>query len=159
IFVKADVRHEKDVENLIDQAVKQFGRLDIAINNAGKEGLGILTGVTQESYSAIFDTKVFGTLISLKHEFRVMEKQKSGSIVNLSSVYGHVGFAHGAAEYVASKHAIEGLTRAAALEGAKSGIRVNAVAPGPIETPMLGRVTGHSDEMKKMMLTTIPAGR
>src|SRR5467141_3417504 len=133
IFVRSDVRKDEDVRNLVDQTVKRFGRLDIAVNNAGTEGSpGLLTDQTAESYAATFDTNVLGTLLSMKHELRVMLPQGSGSIVNVSSTYGHTGAA-GASVYAASKHAVEGLTKSAALEAASSGVRVNMVAPGPIE--------------------------
>jgi NAD(P)-dependent dehydrogenase (short-subunit alcohol dehydrogenase family) len=144
-FIRADVRHEDDVRNLVDRAVSRFGRLDVAVNNAGTEGeAGPLTEQTPENYSAIFDTNVLGTMLSLKHELRVMCAQGGGSIVNLSSIVGHKALP-GAPLYVASKHAVEGLTRAAAIEGAGYGVRVNAVAPGPIETGMLDRFAGSAD--------------
>jgi len=144
-FVRADVRHEDDVRDLVDRTVARFGRLDIAVNNAGTEGQpGALTDQTTDAYRAIFDTNVLGTMLSLKHELRVMRPQGSGSIVNLSSIVGHKALP-GAPLYVASKHAVEGLTRAAALEGAAFGVRVNAVAPGPIETGMLDRFAGSAD--------------
>lgn len=139
-FVHADVRHEQDVRALVDETVQRFGRLDVAVNNAGTEGrFGPITEQTPESYAAIFDTNVLGVLLSLKHELRVMLAQGHGSIVNLSSVVGHLGAAN-AAVYSASKHAVDGLTQAAALEAAGSGVRVNGIAPGPIETPMLRRL-------------------
>src|SRR4029077_6678195 len=141
-FVRADVRHEDDVRNLVDRTVERFGRLDVAVNNAGTEGKsGPLTEQTTESYATTFDTNVLGTLLSMKHELRVMSAQGSGSIINLSSTVGHRG-APNASLYTASKHAVEGLTKSAALEGAASGIRVNAVAPGPVDTEMLTRFTG-----------------
>ena len=115
IFVRSDVRKDADVRDLVDQTVKRFGRLDIAVNNAGTEGLrGLVTEQTAESYAATFDTNVLGVLLSMKHELRVMLPQGSGSIVNISSTYGSVGAA-GASVYVASKHAVEGLTKSAAL--------------------------------------------
>jgi NAD(P)-dependent dehydrogenase (short-subunit alcohol dehydrogenase family) len=158
-FVRTDVRHEADVRNLIDQTVARFGRLDIAINNAGTEGqLGPIIDQSTDNYSATFDTNVLGTLLSLKHEMRVMLKQGSGAIVNLSSIAGQVGVA-GAAAYVASKHAVEGLTKSAALEGASAGVRVNAVAPGPVATDMLNRFTGGSEEAKAGFLSMMPAKR
>src|SRR5580704_9935508 len=136
-FIRADIRHESDVQNLVDKTVARFGRLDVAVNNAGTEGKpGPLTAQTAESYAATFDTNVLGTVLSLKHELRVMQAQGHGSIINLSSTMGHKG-APGASMYVASKHAVEGLTKAAALEGAAFGVRVNAVAPGPVETEIL----------------------
>src|SRR5258705_11603067 len=101
---------------------------------------------TAESYLATFETNVLGTLLSLKHELRVMLPQRSGSIVNISSTFGKRATA-GASVYAASKHAVEGFTKAAALEGATSGVRVNAIAPGPIETGMLNRFTGSEEAM------------
>ncbi len=158
LFVRADVRHEDDVRNLIDAAVERFGRLDVAVNNAGTEGQpGPLTDQTAESYAATFDTNVLGTVLSLKHELRVMLAQGSGAIVNLSSTMGSRGAA-GASMYVASKHAVEGLTKAAALEGAAGGVRVNAVAPGPIETDMLTRFSG-TPERKAALAAGVPLKR
>jgi NAD(P)-dependent dehydrogenase (short-subunit alcohol dehydrogenase family) len=144
-FVRADVRHEQDVRALIDRAVERFGRLDVAVNNAGTEGQsGPLTEQSPDSYAATFDTNVLGTILSLKHELRVMTAQGSGSIINLSSTMGSRGAA-GASMYVASKHAVEGLTKSAALEAAPFGVRVNAVAPGPVETELLNRFAGSAD--------------
>jgi NAD(P)-dependent dehydrogenase (short-subunit alcohol dehydrogenase family) len=106
---------------------------------------GPVTEQSAESYATTFDTNVLGTLLSLKHELRVMLPRRQGSIVNVSSTFGRAGGA-GASVYVASKHAVEGLTKAAALEVAESGVRVNVVAPGPIETGMLNRFTGNEDK-------------
>ena len=157
-FVRADVRQEDDVEALVDRAVARFGRLDIAVNNAGTEGQpGPLTAQTAETYAATFDTNVLGTIFSLKHELRVMLAQGGGSIVNLSSTMGHRGNAN-AGLYVASKHAVEGLTRTAALEGAAAGVRVNAVAPGPIDTDMLTRFAGDA-ERKNGLAAGVPMKR
>jgi NAD(P)-dependent dehydrogenase (short-subunit alcohol dehydrogenase family) len=157
-FVLADVRHEDDVRNLVDKTVARFGRLDVAVNNAGTEGkTGPVTEQTAESYAATFDTNVLGVLLSMKQEMRVMQGQGSGSIVNLSSTMGQRG-APGASLYTASKHAVEGLTKSAALEGAASGIRVNAVAPGPVETGMLNRFTGTA-ERKAGVVAGVPIKR
>jgi NAD(P)-dependent dehydrogenase (short-subunit alcohol dehydrogenase family) len=157
-FIRADVRQEDEVRNLIDKTVARFGRLDVAVNNAGTEGKpGPVTDQTAESYSATFDTNVLGTLISMKHELRIMLPQGSGSIVNVSSTYGHEG-AKGASVYVGSKHAVEGMTKSAALEAAGSGVRVNAVAPGPTETGMLNRFTGTA-ERKAALASGVPLGR
>ena len=158
-FILADVTNESHVEALIEATVKHFGRIDVAVNNAGVEGeLGPITGQTAANYRATFDTNVLGVLLSLKHELAVMQRQGSGSIINLSSMAGQVGMA-GASVYVASKHAVEGLTKSAALEVAAAGIRVNAVAPGPVDTPMLTRFTGGSNEAKTGLLGMIPAQR
>ena len=157
-FVRADVRHEDDVRNLVDRTVARFGRLDVAVNNAGTEGkAGPVTEQTPESYAATFDTNVLGVLLSMKHEMRVMQGQGSGSIVNLSSTMGHRG-APGASIYTASKHAVEGLTKAAALEAAPFGVRVNAVAPGPVQSDMLDRFTGN-EAGKAAFLATVPLKR
>jgi NAD(P)-dependent dehydrogenase (short-subunit alcohol dehydrogenase family) len=144
-YLAADVRREIEVQSLVNGAVARFGRLDVAVNNAGTEGKpGPLTEQTGESYAATFDTNVLGTLLSLKHELRVMLEQGHGCIINVSSTFGKRGGA-GASLYSASKHAVEGLTKSAALEGAPCGVRVNAVAPGPIDTDMLSRFTGTAD--------------
>jgi NAD(P)-dependent dehydrogenase (short-subunit alcohol dehydrogenase family) len=157
-FVCADVRREDDVRNLVDKTVERYGRLDVAINAAGTEGKpGPVMEQTAESYAATFDTNVLGTLLSMKHEMRVMLAQRSGSIVNVSSTYGHTGAA-GASVYAASKHAVEGLTKSAALEAAASGVRVNLVAPGPIDTGMLNRFTGTA-ERKASLTATVPLNR
>jgi NAD(P)-dependent dehydrogenase (short-subunit alcohol dehydrogenase family) len=157
-FVKTDVRHDDDIRALIDKTVARFGRLDIAVNNAGTEGLrGLVTEQTAESYAATFDTNVLGVLLSMKHELRVMLPQGSGSIVNISSTYGSVGAA-GASVYVASKHAVEGLTKSAALEVAGTGIRVNVIAVGTTDTGMLTRFT-NTDENKAALVSTVPLKR
>jgi NAD(P)-dependent dehydrogenase (short-subunit alcohol dehydrogenase family) len=142
-FIQSDVRHDDEVRALLDETVKQFGRLDVAVNNAG--------------YAATFDTNVLGTLLSMKHELRVMLPQGSGSIVNVSSTYGRAG-ASGAALYVASKHAVEGFTKAAALEFAETGVRINVVAPGTTETGMLNRFTG-TPENKADLISRVPMKR
>jgi NAD(P)-dependent dehydrogenase (short-subunit alcohol dehydrogenase family) len=158
IFVRTDVRKDEDVRDLVDQTVKRFGRLDIAVNNAGTEGLkGLVTEQTEQSYAATFDTNVLGVLLSMKHELRAMLPQGSGSIVNVSSTFGSVGAA-GASVYVASKHAVEGLTKSAALEVAGTGVRVNVVAPGTTDTGMLTRFT-NTDENKAALVSTVPVKR
>ena len=158
MFVRADVRHEDEVRNLVDETIRRFGRLDIAVNNAGTEGLrGLVTEQTAESYAATFDSNVLGVLLSMKHELRVMLPQRGGSIVNVSSTYGRVGAA-GASVYVASKHAVEGLTKSAALEVAGTGVRVNVVAPGTTDTGMLTRFT-NTDDNKAALVSTVPLKR
>ena len=157
-FIRADVRREDEVRDLVDRTVERFGRLDVAVNCAGTEGKpGPVTEQTAETYAATFDTNVLGTLLSMKHELRVMQAKGRGSIVNISSTYGHEG-AKGASIYAASKHAVEGLTRSAALEAADLAIRVNAVAPGPTDTGMLDRFTG-TPERKAGLSASVPLGR
>lgn len=157
-FIQADVRHDDEVQALVEQAVARFGRIDVAVNNAGTEGQpGQIVDQTAASYAATFDTNVLGTLLSMKHELRVMTAQKSGSIINISSTYGHEGAAY-ASVYAGSKHAVEGLTKSAALEVAGSGVRVNAVAPGPTDTGMLDRFTG-TPENKAALAARVPLGR
>jgi NAD(P)-dependent dehydrogenase (short-subunit alcohol dehydrogenase family) len=152
------LRHEDDIRSLVDQTVARFGRLDVAVNTAGTEGKpGPVTEQSAESYAAVFDTNVLGTLLSMKHELRVMLAQGHGSIINVSSTYGREG-APGASVYGASKHAVEGLTKAAAIEAAGSGVRVNVIAPGPIETGMLNRFTG-TDERKAGLVAGVPLKR
>src|SRR5258708_31407607 len=119
------MRHEDDVRSLVDRTIKRFGHLDVAVNNAGTEGKpGPITEQSAESYATTFDTNVLGTLLSLKHELRVMLPRRQGSIVNVSSTFGRAG-GPGASVYVASKPAVEGLTKAAALEVAGAGVLVN----------------------------------
>jgi NAD(P)-dependent dehydrogenase (short-subunit alcohol dehydrogenase family) len=157
-FIRADVRHEDDMRALVDQTVARFGRLDVAVNNAGTEGKpGPVTEQTAESYAAMFETNVLGTLLGMKHELRVMQAQGSGSIVNISSTMGERGAAN-LSLYTASKHAVEGLTKSAALEAAAFGVRVNAVAPGPTDTAMLDRLTG-SAERKAAFYAAVPLKR
>src|ERR1700721_204950 len=157
-FINADVRKEEDVRNMVDQTVARFGRLDVAVNNAGTEGQGgLITDQTAETFAATFETNVLGVILSMKHEVRAMQAQGSGSIINISSTYGHEGAAY-ASIYVGAKHANEGITKSVALETAKSGIRVNAVGPGPTDTGMLTRFTGTA-ENKAALVTQVPLGR
>jgi NAD(P)-dependent dehydrogenase (short-subunit alcohol dehydrogenase family) len=130
----------------------------VAVNCAGTEGRrGPVTEQTAETYAATFETNVLGTLLSMKHEMRAMLNQGSGNIVNVSSTYGRTGAA-GASLYAASKHAVEGLTKSAALEAAASGLRINVVAPGPIDTGMLDRFAG-TPEKKAGLAATVPLSR
>src|SRR6202035_2833634 len=157
-YWRADVRHEDDVRDLVNKTVTRFGRLDVAVNNAATERRGgLVTEQTAESYAATFDSNVLGTLLSMKHELRVMLPQGSGSIVNISSAYGRVGAA-GASVYVASKHAVEGLTKSAALEVAGTGVRVNVIAVGTTDTGMLTRFN-KTDENKVALVSTVPLKR
>lgn len=157
-FLSGDVSREDSVRSWIAAAVREFGRLDVAINNAGVEGkLGPIAEQTADNFEHVFDINVKGMLFALKHEIPILAKQ-GGAIVNVSSIAGNVGMA-GASVYVASKHAVNGLTRAAALETARMGIRVNAVAPGGVATPMFERFTGGNKEMQAGFANSHPIGR
>lgn len=157
-FMRAEVSDESQVAALVDFCVSRFGRLDVAVNSAGLEGQGgSIMEQTVDSYTATFNANALGTFLCLKHEMRVMSKQKSGAIVNLSSTMGSRGNAR-APMYVASKHAIEGFTKAVALEACQYNVRVNAVAPGPIATEMLDRIAGGAHNVAAVA-ATIPAGR
>jgi NAD(P)-dependent dehydrogenase (short-subunit alcohol dehydrogenase family) len=157
-FIAADVRIESEVQALVEQTVARFGRVDIAVNAAGTEGESApVTDQTPERYAAVFEANVLGTLLAMKHELRAMTAQRSGSIVNVSSTMGARGAA-GASLYVSSKHAVEGLTKSAALEAAPFNVRVNAVAPGPVQTPMLDRLT-QTAERKAAFLDVVPLKR
>jgi NAD(P)-dependent dehydrogenase (short-subunit alcohol dehydrogenase family) len=158
IFVRSDVSKESDVKAMIERTLATFGRLDFAFNNAGiEEALTPLPDQTEETYDRIMDINVKGVWLSLKHQIPAMLKTGGGAIVNNSSIAGLVGFAM-APVYVASKHAVIGLTKAVALEYAKQNIRVNAVAPGTIETRMFHEVT-KSPEIKQILESGHPIGR
>jgi NAD(P)-dependent dehydrogenase (short-subunit alcohol dehydrogenase family) len=158
-YIHADVAIEDDVRALVEGTVTRFGKLDAAVNNAGYTGSsGPLTTQTAEAYHTVFNTNVLGLLFALKHELRVMTEQGHGSIVNLSSTFGERG-ARGAGLYVASKHAVNGLTRSAALEVAGQGIRVNAVAPGPVATAGLDNFTGGGSRAREALVAGVPMGR
>ncbi|QQX88222.1 SDR family oxidoreductase [Cupriavidus necator] len=157
-FLAADISREDDVIRLVGHAIERFGCLDIAVNSAGTEGTpGSIVEQTVESYTTTFDANVLGTFLCMKHQLRAMISQKRGAVVNLSSTMGSRGNPRNPM-YVASKHAIEGLTKSAALDAINSNVRVNAVAPGPIETGMLGRIAGGEDRIAAVA-ATIPAGR
>jgi NAD(P)-dependent dehydrogenase (short-subunit alcohol dehydrogenase family) len=158
-FVTADVAKEKDVENLIATTLKTYGRLDVAFNNAGVELMGPMTDATEADYRRVFDINVWGVLVSMKHQIPAMLKTGGGSIINTSSIVGHIAMA-GAGIYVATKFAVEGLTKTAALELAKQNIRVNAVAPGAIVTEMIDRFAGGEDsDTRKYLAGLHPIGR
>jgi NAD(P)-dependent dehydrogenase (short-subunit alcohol dehydrogenase family) len=161
IFVRTDVTNQSDVEALVDTACSTYGRLDVAFNNAGT-GEGTSSSIHEKPtdvYDRVMNTNVRGVFLSLKYEIAAMVPHGRGAIVNTSSVSGLVGFP-GAAAYVASKHAVIGLTRSAALEYAPLGIRVNAIAPGGTETPLLDRITGGSQtETRREFVGFHPMGR
>ena len=141
VFVHADVSKSNDVQELISRAVSTYGRLDCAYNNAGIEGYmsGRLHEYPEETWDRLVDINIKGVWLCLKYEIPLMLEQGGGAIVNTASVAGLVG-ARRLSAYIASKHAVVGLTKAAALEYAQDGIRVNAVCPGTIDTPMMDRL-------------------
>jgi NAD(P)-dependent dehydrogenase (short-subunit alcohol dehydrogenase family) len=157
-FVRADVAKDSDVKGMVDFTADKFGRLDVAFNNAGVEWMGPLDQATEAEYRRVFDVNVWGVLNSMRHEIPAMLKTGGGAIVNTSSVAGHVGMGQ-VSIYTASKHAVEGLTKALALEFAKQNIRINAVAPGAIATEMFDRFAGKHSEVLDSLSSLIPVGR
>ena len=159
LFVKTDVSKAAEVRALVQKTVEKFGRLDVAFNNAGIEGAWIpIAEQSEEDWSRTIDINLKGVWLCLKYEIQQLLKQGGGgAIVNMASVAGLIGSA-GAATYCASKHGVIGLTKSAALETAKSGIRINVVCPAVIETPMGERIFGAPD-MKKYALGLHPIGR
>jgi len=155
-FIRTDISKESDVKAMVDFAVDKFGRLDIAFNNAGVEWKGPLDQATEAEYRRVFDINVWGVLNSMRREIPAMLKNGGGAIINNSSIAGHVGFPE-VSIYIASKHAVEGLTKSVALEFAKQNIRINAVAPGPIATEMWDRFAG--DAMRDQITSIVPAAR
>ena len=159
LFVQTDVTHENEVQHLVEQTLGRFGRLDIAFNNAGVEQGAPLTEFSADEYRRVFDANVLGVFFSLKHEIPAMLKSGGGSIINTSSILGQIAMP-GSAIYTASKHAVEGITKAAALELAGQGIRVNAVAPGAIATDMIDRFAGEEGTENRTHLASLhPLGR
>jgi NAD(P)-dependent dehydrogenase (short-subunit alcohol dehydrogenase family) len=157
-YFRADVRQDEDVEGLVEFAVDRFDVLDVAVNCTETEGRpGSATEQSPESYAFTFETNVLGTILCLKHELKVMNSQRRGSIVNLSCTIGHKA-APRASIYAASKHAVEGLTKSAALEAAAFGVRINAVAAGLTDTEMLGSIAGEV-EPKAALVGGIPLKR
>ncbi len=158
-FVETDVAREADVKRLVEETMSTFGRLDCAFNNAGIESAGPLPEASVEEYRRVFDINVMGVLLSMKYEIPAMMRTGGGAIVNTSSVAGSVGMP-GVSIYVASKHAVIGLTRAAALETARQNIRVNSVSPAAIETPMFDRFAGGVGTERHAQLAAMhPVGR
>lgn len=159
MFVRCDVSKNDDVKNLLEQTAKAFGRLDFAVNNAGVEGANAVThDCTEENWDKTIGINLKGVWLCMKHEIPLMLKAGKGTIVNIASIAGLVGFP-GLPAYVASKHAVVGLTKATALEYAKQGIRVNAVCPGVIKTPMVDRTTGNDKAVEKVYIDMEPVGR
>ena len=159
LFVRTDVTREDDVIALVATAVDRFGRLDAALNNAGTTGPSAPTAdYTLEQWNGVIALNLTGVFLCLKHEIPQMVSQGGGAIVNTSSGAGLIGFA-GLPGYVASKHGVIGLTRAAALEYVKAGVRVNAVCPGSTRTPMLEGFMGGDPAIEKAMAQSAPIGR
>ncbi|MDR3415899.1 MAG: glucose 1-dehydrogenase [Nevskia sp.] len=157
-FVPGDASLEAAHKQWVGAALERFGRLDVAVNNAGVEGeLGPVTEQTEANYDRVFDTNVKGLLFALKHQVPALQAH-GGAIVNVSSIVGTVAMA-GASVYAASKHAVNGLTRAVALENARTGVRVNAVAPGAIATEMMERFTGGNKDAQAGLAAAHPVGR
>jgi len=159
IFIKCDVSKIGDVGSMVDQTIKKYGKIDFAVNNAGIEGATALVHeCTEENWDKTLGINLKGIWLCMKHEIPQMLKQGHGAIVNTASVAGLIGFP-GLPAYVASKHAIIGLTKTAALENAKHSIRINAVCPGVIKTPMIDRVTGNDKTVEKQYEDMEPVGR
>lgn len=158
-FVRTDVTQQEQVKRLVDETVRRFGRLDIAFNNAGVESLGTLPEFAEQDYRKVFDVNVLGVFLSMQFEVPAMLASGGGSIINTSSILGKIGMP-GASVYAASKHAVEGITKATALELAGQGIRVNAVAPGAIATDMIDRFAGEEgSENRERLASEHPMGR
>lgn len=158
IYIKCDVSKGEDVKAMIQKTVKTYGRLDYAVNNAGTEGVQApLQNLTEDLWQKTIDINLKGVWLCMKYEIEQMLKQGKGAIVNTASIAGVIGFQNSAA-YVASKHGVVGLTKVAALENAQTGIRVNAVCPGLIKTPMLERAFT-SSEMEQAYVAAVPMKR
>lgn len=159
LFVQCDVSKAADVKALVDKTIAVFGRLDYAFNNAGIEGATAPTHeCTEENWDKTIGINLKGVWLCMKNEIPQMIKQGSGAIVNCASIAGLSGFV-GLPAYTVSKHGIIGLTKTAALENAKAGIRINAVCPGVIHTAMVDRVTGKDKEVEKAYIAMEPVGR
>ena len=159
LFVKMDVAKAAEVEALVARVVQAYGRLDCAFNNAGIEGgAGNTQNYPEDEWDRTININLKGVWLCMKYEIPAMLKNGGGAIVNTASTAGLVGYRGGSA-YVASKHGVVGLTKTAALEYAKQNVRVNAVCPGAIDTPMMGRLTSHRPERAARMAASEPVGR
>ena len=163
-FVRADVTQASDVANYVRVACETWGRIDIFMNNAGWQGpIAAIVDCPDDAFDAVMAVNVRGVFLGLKHVLPVMIAQKSGAVVNTASLGSFIGTRH-LAPYVASKHAVMGLTRTAALEVARDGVRVNAVCPGPVDTQLLrdiegGQGSGNADALRARRVASIPQGR
>ncbi len=159
IFYKCDVSKDADVKMMVDKTIEQYGRLDYAFNNAGIEGIMAPTAdCTEENWDNTININLKGIWLCMKYEIPHMLAAGKGAIVNCASIAGLVGFP-GLPAYVAAKHAVVGLTKNTALEYVKAGIRVNAVCPGAIKTPMIDRITGNKKEAEAQFAAMEPIGR
>ena len=159
IFVKTDVTVLGDIEALFARIASTFGRLDIAVNNAGTEGLvTTIDQQTEENFDTVIGTNLRSVFRCMREELKIMRPQKAGVIVNFASIAAHVSFP-GLSVYTASKHAVLGMTKVVAQEFIREGVRVSAVSPGIVDTPMLDRFLGGSEEAKAGMAATLPINR
>jgi NAD(P)-dependent dehydrogenase (short-subunit alcohol dehydrogenase family) len=156
-FVKGDIGREPEVRAVVEHAVRTFGRLDYAVNNAGLEFVQPIVEATEADYRRVFDINVLGVLLSMKHEIPALVRSGGSAIVNISSIAGSLGMP-GIAIYGASKAAVNEMTRCAAMELAKQNIRVNSISPGGVATDMFERFTGN-DANKQYMTSLHPLGR
>ncbi|MDF9797851.1 NAD(P)-dependent dehydrogenase (short-subunit alcohol dehydrogenase family) [Catalinimonas alkaloidigena] len=159
IFVKCDVSNESMVKSLIEETIRRFGKLDLAFNNAGIEGTPApAPDCTRDNWDKVIGINLTGTWLCMRYEIPAMLSQGKGVIINNASIAGLVGFP-GMPAYVASKHGLVGLTKNVALDFAKEGIRVNAVCPGVIHTPMIDRYTGGDQQVLEQFAEATPMGR
>jgi NAD(P)-dependent dehydrogenase (short-subunit alcohol dehydrogenase family) len=159
LFHRADVSVEDDVQALVGAAVERFGRLDCALNNAGISGAGgPLQQISLDAFRRTLEVNLVGTFLCMKYEIQAMLERGSGAIVNTASGAGVIA-TPALSPYSASKHAILGLTKTAAVENARTGIRINAVLPGSTDTPMLRATMGDNPEIEKLVLRSQPGGR
>jgi NAD(P)-dependent dehydrogenase (short-subunit alcohol dehydrogenase family) len=159
LFIRCDVSSEQEVKAMIEQTLAAYGRLDYGVNNAGIEGVQKpFQDYSQEEWDKVLNVNLKGVWLCMKYQIAPMIRQGGGAIVNVSSIAGKVGFPN-LAHYVASKHAVNGLTKAAALENAKTGVRINALCPGVIQTPMVDRSIGEDEALRQGYRAAIPMGR